>query len=248
MKFRLPAQRLLQATIFAIGALLVFKSVAIVRAAAPAAAPAEAPAGKPPAPKPAATVEAKPGADAKPGATKPGDAKPGDAKPGDAKPGDAVAQGAPPPPAISDAERGLLVDLRQRRVELEARAAGLAARENMLASAEKRLSGRLDELAALQSRLEALETARKQRDEANWSGLVKLYEGMKPRDAATIFNDLDPAVLLQVLDRMKEGKAGAVLAAMQPERARQVTAQLAQMRNKGNAAPGPAPASAKTGT
>ena len=241
MEFRWPAPRLLQVTIFAIGALLVFKSVAIVRAAAPAAAPAaassEAPASKPPATKLAAVVEAKPGAN-----------KPSDVKPAEAKPADAVTQSAPPPPAISEAERALLVDLRQRRVELDAREAGLATRENMLSAAEKRLSGRLDELAALQSRLEALETARKQRDEANWSGLVKLYEGMKPRDAATIFNDLDPAVLLQVLDRMKEGKAGAVLAAMQPERARQVTAQLAQMRNKGNAAPGPAAASAKTGT
>jgi len=50
-------------------------------------------------------------------------------------------------------------------------------------------------------------------------------------------------VLLQVLDRMNERKAAPVLAAMQPERARQVTAELAEMRAKANRAPSvPAPA------
>ncbi len=110
----------------------------------------------------------------------------------------------------------------------------------MLASAEKRLGARVDELTALQKRLEALEAGRRERDEASWAGLVKVYETMKPRDAAAIFNDLDMAVLLQVLDRMKESKAAPVLAAMQPDRARIVTADLAQLRNKRNAVP-PAP-------
>ena len=88
-------------------------------------------------------------------------------------------------------------------------------------------SARVDELQALQKRLEALEAARKQREDASWHGLVKLYEAMKPRDAATIFNDLDMPVLLQVVDRMKEAKAAPVLAAMQPDKARDLTAKLA---------------------
>ena len=54
---------------------------------------------------------------------------------------------------------------------------------------------------------------------------MKLYEAMKPRDAATIFNDLEMPVLLQVVDRMKEAKAAPVLAAMQPDKARDLTAQ-----------------------
>ena len=48
---------------------------------------------------------------------------------------------------------------------------------------------------------------------------------MKPRDAAAIFNDLDMPVLLQVLDRMKEAKAAPILAAMQPDRAREATTE-----------------------
>ena len=143
---------------------------------------------------------------------------------------------ATPPAAspVSDAERAILLDLRKRRGELDAREAALVARENVLAAAEKRLSERVGELTSLQSRLEALESGRRARDEESWRGMVKLYETMKPREAATIFNDLDRPVLLGVLDRMKEAKAALILAAMQPERARQATAELVRRRAEAN--------------
>ena len=140
----------------------------------------------------------------------------------------------PKPIEVSESERGLLVDLRRRRGELEAREAALASRDAVLAATEKRLNARVDELAGLQSKLEALEQARQTRDAQNWQGLVKLYEAMKPRDAATIFNDLDKPVLLAVLDRMKDSKAAAVLAAMAPDRARQATSDLARQRTQNN--------------
>ncbi len=143
-----------------------------------------------------------------------------------------VEPSAPPPPVISDEERQLLQDLRARRQELEARERTLTQREGVLSAAEQRLVARAGELAALQARLEQLEKARGQRDDANWAGLVKVYETMKPRDAAAIFNDMDMTVLLHVVDRMKEAKAAPVLAAMQPDRARLSTTQLAAQRTR----------------
>ena len=135
-------------------------------------------------------------------------------------------------PAAAEAERTLLQELRARRVQLDERTQAVAKREALLAAAEIRLSERVDQLAIVQARLEALETTRRERDEANWRGLVKTYEAMRPRDAAAIFNELEQPVLMQVLDRMKEAKAALVLAAMQPERARAATAQLAQWRTR----------------
>jgi flagellar motility protein MotE (MotC chaperone) len=132
----------------------------------------------------------------------------------------------------SEAERALLMDLRARRAALDERAQALERREALAAAAERRLSERVDQLTALQTKLEAMENTRRERDEANWRGLVKTYETMRPRDAASIFNDLDQTVLLQVLDRMKESKAAPVLAAMQPERARMATAELAKWRSR----------------
>ena len=249
MKLRVFTPRLLPLTIAIMAALLAVKSVSLVRAAVPANPPAAGVATQatPPPPSQPASPPATPPSKPAPGAAAPATSaavpQPA-AKAPAANSADKQVEVIPPPqPPVSDTERALLLDLRHRREELDAREAALASRESVLAAAEKRLQARVGELTALQKKLEDLEAARKQRDDANWAGLVKLYENMKPRDAATIFNDLDLPVLLQVLDRMNERKAAPVLAAMQPERARQVTEQLAELRRKANS-----PANAGSGS
>nr|WP_294528545.1 hypothetical protein [uncultured Rhodopila sp.] len=134
------------------------------------------------------------------------------------------------PPQIPDSEKSVLLDLRQRRQQLDTLGDSLTARESLLAAAEQKVAARVSELQSLQKKLEALDAAQKQKEDAGWQGLVKMYEAMKPRDAAAIFNDLALPVLLPVLDRMKDAKAAAVLSAMAPEKARDVTAELVQMR------------------
>lgn len=244
MKLLLPTPRLLPLTIAVMAVLLVVRSVDLVRAAVPADAAASETASPPAPPKP-------PEPAMKPPAEKPAAEKPADADMAATKIADA-APAPPKEPPISDSERALLLELRQRREQLDAQSAALATRETVLSAAEARLTARMDELGNLQRRLEALDAARKDRDEANWHGLVKLYEAMKPRDAATIFNDLDMPVLLPVVDRMKDAKAAAVMALMQPDRARVLTAELAQSRARANtvapaAAAGPPAMPAKTG-
>jgi flagellar motility protein MotE (MotC chaperone) len=228
-------QRLLPATIVAMGLLLVVESSELVRAAMAAVAP-PAPSEAPPpgpAPRPVPPVPVVPAPQAALPAPQAALPAPQAALPA---PPAAPAAAAPP---LSDKELALLTDLRARREQLDARAAQLTQREGVLAAAEARLTARLDELAGLQKRLESLEQDRRQRDEANWQGLVKLYASMKPRDAAAIFNDLDLPVVLPILDRMKERSAAAILAAMQPERARLLTAELARLRTQQNSVPPP---------
>ena len=246
----IPTPRLLPLTIFAMGGLLAMKSVTLVRAAvggadvgAVAAASAVAPAHAPPSAtqgNPAATATAQ-------GMTTPGTthgAMTQGATTQVATAQAATAQGAAgaapvmpsmpvaPAPAVGAGERTVLLELRRRRDELDARETMVNAREATLAAAELRLGARVGELQTLQKKLEDLEQAREQRDDASWQGLVKLYETMKPRDAAAIFNDLDMPVLLSVVDRMKDAKAATVLAAMQPDKAREVTTKLATLRTK----------------
>jgi flagellar motility protein MotE (MotC chaperone) len=146
-----------------------------------------------------------------------------------AAPAQPAAQPEPPPPEAA-AERAVLEALRARRTEIEGREQAAAQREVMLAAAERRLMARVEELTALQARLEALERDRAAREDAGLRGLVKLYEGMRPRDAAVIFDELDMPVLLSIVDRMREAKAAPVLGAMRPERARALTAELARLR------------------
>lgn len=209
-----PHPRLLPMTILTIGLLLGIKSLALVRAALAEAPPASTESGIVPAAQAAPANLPPP-----PAATAPLPAR---------------TQSAP----VSDAELALLQNLRARKAELDRRETALSEREAVLSAAERKLAERVDELTGLQTRLQQLEADRKAHDEANWAGLVKLYEAMKPRDAANIFNDLDMTVLLQVLDRMKEIKAAPILAAMRPERARQATQQLAAMRTRENTVPG----------
>lgn len=139
----------------------------------------------------------------------------------------AASQGPPP---VSDSEKAILQELRQRRKEIDLREGTVSARESVLTAAEQKLTVRVAELQALQQKLEGLDAAQKQKEDAGWQAMVKLYEAMKPKDAAGILNDLTMPVLLPLMDHMKDAKAAAIMAAMSPDKARDVTAELARMR------------------
>ena len=224
---KIPPPRLLPATIAVLAALLVLKCGILVQAMmTDGAKPGNA----------IVTVANAAGTDqTKESSKAPAPAKP---VPPPVPAAPAVAEGPPP---VSDSERSLLQELRQRRQDLDLRTAAVAARESVLAASEQKLSVRLTELQTIQKQLEDMDAAHKQKEDAGWQGLVKLYEDMKPRDAATIFNDLAMPVLLQVVGRMKDAKAAGVMAAMNPEKARDVTEQLARMRTGHDAASAPVP-------
>jgi flagellar motility protein MotE (MotC chaperone) len=137
-----------------------------------------------------------------------------------------ASPGTPQPPPADAA-----TEITLHRSQIEQRELQLTQREAAVAAVDKRLADRITELLAVQSHLQAVVSDYNEHDEAKWAGLVKLYEGMRPRDAAAIFNGLDKPVLLEILGRMKPAKAGPVIALMEPENARQVTAELATRRS-----------------
>ena len=227
-----PTPRLLPTTMAFMAVLLVVKSGLLIHAALFD--------GLKPDPAMVARAQAAPEiTKAKPVAGGPPPSLPAPPKAAPPAVGAAAKPGEPETPVISASEKALLQDLRQRRKELDAQADALKARESVLVATEQKLTTRVGELQTLQKKLEVLENAQTQKEEAGWQGLAKLYEAMKPRDAATIFNDLTMPVLLQVLDRMKDAKAAAVMAAMNPDKARDVTAELARLRLGHDPATGP---------
>ncbi|WP_439549740.1 MotE family protein [Falsiroseomonas sp.] len=147
----------------------------------------------------------------------------------------APAMAADPPPAAAPAVAASATDamaagLRARREALEDRERAIATREALLAVAEQRLAARLSELTALQGRLEQADIDARDREESHWRTMAKLYETMRPREAAAVFNELDLPVLVQVVERMNDRKAAPVLGAMLPDRVRQLTVELARLR------------------
>ena len=141
------------------------------------------------------------------------------------------------------ADAALVTSLEKEKADLDHRTSELDAREAAFRAASEALDRRMTSLEALDHKLSnALET-RKAQDDTAWLGLVKVYEAMRPDDAATIFNGLEIHTLLQLLGRMNERKAALVLGAMQPERARIATQMLAEQRLQEPGVPAaPAPA------
>ncbi|MDF1793182.1 MAG: hypothetical protein P1U88_14795 [Thalassobaculaceae bacterium] len=124
----------------------------------------------------------------------------------------------------------LLQSLADRRRELEERENTLVQREGLLAAAEHRIDQKIGELKGVKAEIEDLIRKYDKQEEDQLAGLVKIYETMKPKDAANIFNALDMEILLKVIERMKASKTAPVLAAMTAERAKEVTARIAERR------------------
>ena len=97
-------------------------------------------------------------------------------------------------------------------------------------AAEQELDRKYSELVSLRSELEGLLEEQSEEEQKSITKLVKMYEGMKAKDAAAIFNSLDIDILVNVISRMSERKSAPILAAMNPDRARTVTIMLAEER------------------
>ena len=127
----------------------------------------------------------------------------------------------------SPAERAILERLGERRQELDARARELEIRENLLKSAEKRLDGRVNELKTIEQQAGGSAARKDAEDAARLKGLVTMYENMKPKDAAKIFDRLEMPVLIAVVSQIKPRVMADILAQMQPDAAERLTTELA---------------------
>lgn len=131
---------------------------------------------------------------------------------------------------FSDSTIAILEKLSQRRKELEERSKAMDLREATLAAQEQRVDQKSMELKALKALLESALKQRSEEEEKQMQSLVKMYESMKPKDAAQIFEELDMDVLLEVVSRMSERKAAPVLGLLTPGRAKEITVELADRR------------------
>ncbi len=128
-------------------------------------------------------------------------------------------------------EKALLERLTTRRGELESYEQELAMRASLVDAAEKRVEDRATTLEAIEAQIAALVEQRKQMEEGQFAGIVAMYETMKPKDAAKIFNELDIEVLLRVAKMMSPRKMAPILADMNTVRAQELTVRLASASN-----------------
>ncbi len=131
------------------------------------------------------------------------------------------------PSQMSAAEIAVLGSLTERREAIEKQAKDVETREQLLNAAEKRVEARIAELKALETKINGQIAASDAANEERLKGVVQMYETMKPKDAARIFERLDMGVLVDVTKRMSPRKLSAVLSAMDPVAAQDLTVELA---------------------
>ncbi len=170
----------------------------------------------------AKTDEAKPAAaDAAPAKDAPKDAK------ADAPPESAMT--APPPDAdASPAELDVLKQLSQRREQLEKRSRDLDTRDALLKVTEQRVDTKIKEMETLRLQLQSMVTQASEAQQTQIENLVKIYETMKPEEAAKILETLDMPVLLGVIQKMKPKSTAPIMAKMTPEKAKEITVALSK--------------------
>lgn len=155
--------------------------------------------------------------------------------PADANDPDAVSRLVTNDPTLlTQAEIDLLQRLADRRKLLEIREKEMDMRGGLLLAAEERIDRKIAELKNYQSTIEKLIKTYDDQQVAKIQSLVKIYENMKPKDAARIFEELDMDTLLLVSERMKERKLAPIMAKMNPARATEITVELSRLRNLPN--------------
>lgn len=135
----------------------------------------------------------------------------------------AATAAAPSAPAKCQTPEEILQSLRQERALIDRQKAALAAREAKLSLARQGVDAETQRLKALKAEVAGLLKKATAAHDADLARLVKLYQAMKPQDAAAILNNSDLEVTVMVLSTMNERKAAPIMAQMAPDRVRAVS-------------------------
>jgi flagellar motility protein MotE (MotC chaperone) len=133
---------------------------------------------------------------------------------------------------ISQTELTIIQSLGARRQQLDARESSLNSQAQLIDAASAKLDGRIKQMADLKAQVQALlGQANKQADD-DQARMIKVYESMKPKDAAAVLATMSDDVRLPIAAKMKEAKLAAVLGAMGTDQARDLTEKLANRMKK----------------
>jgi flagellar motility protein MotE (MotC chaperone) len=139
----------------------------------------------------------------------------------------------------------LLQGLSARRKQLDEREEEIRMKESLLEATEVRLDRKISEIQTMEGGLKKLLDEYGKHEEGEIRSLVKIYENMKPKDAAQIFDEMEMPILLLVVDKMSERKAAPILALMTPAKAKDLTVELADQRKSRSAITQPIEAAAQ---
>jgi flagellar motility protein MotE (MotC chaperone) len=130
-------------------------------------------------------------------------------------------------PAPSPSERAILERLHERRQELDSRSREIELRENLLKAAEKKYEAHANEMREQEANSPAAIAKREEAEVARLKNLVTMYENMKAKDAARIFDRLEMRILVEVASQINPRRMSDILGQMSSEAAERLTVELA---------------------
>jgi flagellar motility protein MotE (MotC chaperone) len=129
---------------------------------------------------------------------------------------------------LSPAELQVLQNLGSRRGELDKREDDLSTQLALMAAAEAKLDAKVKALNGLKADVQGLLAQANGREATEVDRLVKVFEGMKAKDAAPRMVLLDDSVRLPIAAKMKERSLSAIIAQMPPPEAKRLTESLSR--------------------
>ena len=133
----------------------------------------------------------------------------------------------------SPGERAVLERLQDRRQELDARSREMEIRENLLKATERRLDAKQQELKDTEGRIATAGQVKDEAAAARFKGIVVMYENMKAKDAAKVFDRLEMKVLIEIASQINPRRMSDIMAQMSAESAERLTVEMAARANWG---------------
>ncbi|MDF1871723.1 hypothetical protein [Vannielia sp.] len=128
-----------------------------------------------------------------------------------------------PEPEIAN----LLKALNAREAAVKSRESAVSEEMLALSRARQEIAAEMEALRDAETELEATLALADGAAENDLSQLTGVYEAMKPKDAAALFQEMDPKFAAGFLGRMQSARAAAVLAGMDPKAAYTISLILA---------------------
>lgn len=123
--------------------------------------------------------------------------------------------------------QALLEAFGERESRIEAREAAIRDRMHALRIADAEIETKLTELKAADEQLRETMAMAETASENDLEKLTKVYESMKPKQAAALFEEMDPNFAAGFLGRMRPEAAANIMAGLSPEAAHVFSVVLA---------------------
>ncbi len=132
------------------------------------------------------------------------------------------------PPSRLEVLEELAAELRRHQATLIERERTIGVREAVVSTVQARVHAQLDKLGEAKQEIERLLGQVSTDEQARIGQLIKVYEAMKAKSAALIFDPMALELLLPIVRGMRDTKVAAIIAEMDPAKARALTTALAQ--------------------